>query len=166
MESVQYKMSTPAGGLYLVASPKGIQKILFHRQTEPMIQKLDPMKPAHRWLSRAIDELNEYFEGKRKKFEFPLDLQGTDFQKKVWMRLRKIPFGQTCSYKDIAVGIGKPGATRAVGNANGQNSVCIVIPCHRVIAADGSIGGYSGGLQFKRRLLKVEGIQLKGESHV
>lgn len=165
MESIQYKMSTPAGRIYLVASPNGIQKVLFHRQPEPMVQKLNPAKPAHRWLSRAVRELSEYFEGKRKTFEFPLDLQGTDFQRKVWMRLREIPFGQTCSYKDIAVGIGKPGATRAVGNANGQNSVCIAIPCHRVIAADGSIGGYSGGLQFKRRLLKVEGIQLKGESH-
>ena len=85
-----------------------------------------------------------------------LDLEGTTFQKKVWAQLSKIPYGQTCSYKDIAKGIQNEKAVRAVGSANGKNPACIIVPCHRVIAHNGSLGGYSGGLKMKKTLLEIE----------
>src|SRR4030095_12293191 len=100
--------------------------------------------------------LKEYFSGVRHDFDLPLDIQGTAFQKRVWEQLRRIPYGKTASYRDIARMIGKKTAYRAVGNANGKNPLCIIVPCHRVIAADGSLGGYSGGLKIKTQLLKLE----------
>jgi methylated-DNA-[protein]-cysteine S-methyltransferase len=102
--------------------------------------------------------LDEYFDGRRKRFDIPFSLSGTNFQKQVWKELSKIPFGKTVSYKDIARKIKNPKAVRAVGSANGKNPMCIIIPCHRVIAADGSIGGYSGGITNKQKLLRFEGI--------
>ena len=104
----------------------------------------------------AKRELKEYFSGKRKKFSVPLNAQGTAFQKSVWNQLSKIPYGKTVSYRDIAIKIKNKKAVRAVGTANGKNPFCIIIPCHRVIAADGSLGGYSGGIQFKKKLLALE----------
>lgn len=105
-------------------------------------------------------QLEEYFAGKRKQFDIPLAPEGTPFQQKVWKQLQRIPFGKTASYKDIAVKIKNPGAVRAVGSANGANPLPIVIPCHRIINANGAIGGYSAGLSIKRQLLKIEGISL------
>ncbi|MGQ9654313.1 MAG: methylated-DNA--[protein]-cysteine S-methyltransferase [Thermodesulfobacteriota bacterium] len=104
----------------------------------------------------AIEQLREYFEGKREEFDLPLDLRGTRFQLRVWRALQAIPFGETRSYKDIAFEIGHPGAFRAVGQANGRNPVPIVIPCHRVLRSDGGIGGFSSGLDIKARLLAME----------
>ncbi len=89
-------------------------------------------------------------------FSVPLDMEGTAFQRKVWTRLRKIPYGQTCSYKDIAKGVNHERAFRAVGTANGENPLCIIVPCHRVISSDGTLGGYSAGLSIKKRLLDLE----------
>jgi methylated-DNA-[protein]-cysteine S-methyltransferase len=104
----------------------------------------------------AAKQLLEYFEGKRKDFSLPLDPQGTAFQKKVWSALSEIPYGETRSYKDIAVRVGSPKGFRAVGGANHNNPISIIIPCHRVVAADGGLGGYGGGLQIKTLLLGLE----------
>jgi methylated-DNA-[protein]-cysteine S-methyltransferase len=103
-------------------------------------------------------QLQEYFKGDRKVFSVNLLLQGTDFQKKVWKQLMKIPFGETASYKDIAASIGRGKAARAVGNANGRNKIPIIIPCHRVIAADGSLAGFGSGIWRKEWLLNHEKI--------
>ena len=102
-------------------------------------------------------ELDEYFGGTRKSFDHPLELDGTDFQRAVWNELLAIPFGELISYGQLAERLGKPGASRAVGSANGANPVPVLVPCHRVIAAGGALGGYSGGLDKKRTLLELEG---------
>lgn len=109
---------------------------------------------------RAAAQLTEYFAGKRKVFDLPLEPHGTEFQKKVWQALREIPYGTTCSYGEIAAKIGNPKASRAVGGANNKNPIAIVVPCHRVIGANGSLVGYASGLQTKEALLKLEGILL------
>ena len=106
-------------------------------------------------------QLNEYFIGKRRKFTIPLRLEGTEFRLKVWNALLQIPYGETWSYGELAGFIGRPEAARAVGGANGRNPIMILVPCHRVIAADGSIGGYTGGgPEIKRKLLCMEGVDI------
>jgi len=104
----------------------------------------------------AIQQLLEYLDGKRSEFELPLDLRGTDFQRRVWDALLAIPHGQTRTYAEVARAIREPAAVRAVGTANGSNPCAIVVPCHRVIASGGKLGGYGGGLPLKRRLLALE----------
>lgn len=104
----------------------------------------------------AIEQLNEYFTGKRKEFDLPLDPSGTPFQKKVWAALQQIPYGETRTYKQIAQAVGNDKASRAVGMANNKNPIAIVIPCHRVIGANGSLVGYAGGLHIKESLLELE----------
>ncbi len=105
----------------------------------------------------VIAQLGEYFEGKRQSFELRLMLWGTDFQRSVWQELQAIPYGTTISYKTLATRIGNLAAIRAVGRANGQNPVPIIVPCHRVIGADGSLTGFGGGIALKEALLKLEG---------
>jgi methylated-DNA-[protein]-cysteine S-methyltransferase len=112
------------------------------------------------YLKECIEQLDEYFRGERKVFSVKLKLQGTDFQKKVWNQLIRIPYGETVSYKDIASLIGNPNAVRAVGNANGQNNLAVIIPCHRVIGSNGSLTGYGGGIWRKEWLLKHEQANL------
>jgi methylated-DNA-[protein]-cysteine S-methyltransferase len=107
-------------------------------------------------IKKAAGQLEEYFEGKRKKFDLPLALHGTDFQVTVWKALQKIPYGKTISYGELAAMIGNPKACRAVGMANNRNPIPIIIPCHRVIGKDGSLTGYAGGLEMKRTLLEIE----------
>jgi O-6-methylguanine DNA methyltransferase len=104
----------------------------------------------------AISQLLEYLEGKRTAFDLDLDLRGTPFQKRVWAALLEIPYGETRSYQEMARAVGNPRAVRAVGAANGANPVSLVVPCHRVIASDGTLGGYGGGLELKARLLAME----------
>jgi methylated-DNA-[protein]-cysteine S-methyltransferase len=104
----------------------------------------------------ALSQLQEYFDGRRRSFTLDLSLTGTPFRQKVWRALTTIPYGQTSSYRDIGRAIGQATAARAVGNANGANPIPIVIPCHRVIASDGSLGGFTGGLGIKRALLDLE----------
>jgi O-6-methylguanine DNA methyltransferase len=108
-------------------------------------------------LQPYVSELEEYFAGKRREFTFPLDLRGTDFQRSCWRALLSIPYGETRTYADIARAVGKPNAFRAVGMANNRNPIAIVVPCHRVIASDGTLCGYGGGLDVKRKLLELEG---------
>ncbi|MFA7108427.1 MAG: methylated-DNA--[protein]-cysteine S-methyltransferase [Sphaerochaetaceae bacterium] len=105
-------------------------------------------------------QLNEYFTMTRKEFSIPLKMEGTNFQKKVWQELTEIPYGQTCSYQDIAIKIGKPKACRAVGGANNKNPIIIIVPCHRVIGKNGSLVGYGGGLDLKEKLLTLEKANL------
>lgn len=102
-------------------------------------------------------EIGEYFSGKRRKFSVPLSASGTTFQQQVWAALRRIPFGKTCSYGELAAELGKPDASRAVGRANATNPICLIVPCHRVIGADGSLTGFAFGEDIKRRLLEHEG---------
>jgi methylated-DNA-[protein]-cysteine S-methyltransferase len=118
--------------------------------------------PAHAWsagdtvLEATVRQLDAYFAGRSEKFDLPLGLDGTPFQRLVWSALRDIPYGETRSYAQLAAAIGKPSATRAVGAANGRNPIAIVVPCHRVIGANGSLTGFGGGLERKKFLLNVE----------
>ena len=107
-------------------------------------------------LDKALKQMNEYFSGERKKFDLPLYFEGTEFQKSVWNELRKIPYGTTVSYKDIAEGINNEKAVRAVGNANNKNKIMIIVPCHRVIGKSGKLVGFAGGLDKKEFLLEHE----------
>lgn len=148
-----YSYRSPFGPLRLVGDEDGLTHLLTVGQPAPegAIQGETPL------LRRAARELDEYFARKRKSFTVALTPKGTPFQQTVWAALRTIPYGQTVSYTDVAKMIGKPSASRAVGGANGKNPIPILIPCHRVVAADGSLGGYSLGLEMKRRLLELEG---------
>lgn len=107
-------------------------------------------------LKEAFNQIEEYLDGKRFHFDLPLLAKGTEFQQRVWSELRKIPYGETRSYKDIAIAIGNPKASRAVGMANNKNPLGIVVPCHRVIGSNGSLTGYAGGLGVKEKLLYLE----------
>jgi methylated-DNA-[protein]-cysteine S-methyltransferase len=147
----QRKISTPTGDLYLVASDTGLRQIFWDEQ--PVAMGRSDV------LDAAAAQLTEYFAGKRTHFDLPLEAEGTEFQRRVWQELQRIPYGKTISYRELARRIGKEKATRAVGTANGRNPLCIVIPCHRVIAADGTLGGYSGGLDKKVSLLGIEGVR-------
>ena len=149
----QWKYKSKFGNLFLVASSEGLRGIYWNKQDAEMIKSLSESKI----LNSAVKELDLYFLGKMKVFKTQFDLEGTSFQNKVWNELLKIPFGETCSYQDIAFRIHHPKAVRAVGSANGKNPICIMIPCHRVISKNGSLGGYSGGLAFKKKLLALEG---------
>lgn len=113
-------------------------------------------------LRQARRELAEYAKGRRKRFEVPFELEGTHFQCEVWNALFAIPWGETRTYGEIARALGRPGAARAVGAAAGRNPLPVIVPCHRLVAAGGGLGGFSGGLEVKRKLLGLEGIRLKG----
>jgi methylated-DNA-[protein]-cysteine S-methyltransferase len=145
----QYAMKSQIGMIYLVASAKGLQGVYLRKQSVPLITTLSSKEPTVKILALAAKELEEYFQGKRKSFKVPFDIIGTPFQKKVWNALSTIPYGKTVSYKDIAEKIKNKKAFRAVGTANGKNPLCIIVPCHRVIAADGTLGGYSGGYRSR-----------------
>jgi methylated-DNA-[protein]-cysteine S-methyltransferase len=149
-----FQFDFPIGPLTIVSSNHGISAIHFGK-----IEFEDGMHSAEpdQLIWQCAIQLHEYFSGKRKAFDVPLDPQGTGFQKSVWNELMKIPFGKTVSYLDIAKSLGDPGKIRAVGGANGKNPIAIIVPCHRVIGSDGSLTGYSGGMDKKRWLLQFEG---------
>ena len=119
-------------------------------------RRLTMVEGSSRFIDQMVSEVGEYFEGKRKEFTLPLDLHGTPFELSVWNELLKIPYGDTRSYGELADILGKPGAARAVGRANGANYLPIIVPCHRVIQEDGQLRGYGGGLWRKRFLLDLE----------
>ena len=156
MKIQQYEFQSGLGKIHLVASDRGLCGLYWEKQDHPIIDKLRTDIPAHGFLREAARQLGEYLEGKRREFDLELDFAGTPFQESVWKALRGIPFGATLSYKQLAARIGNPNAVRAVGTANGRNPLCIIIPCHRVIASDGSLGGYVGGLPIKAKLLALE----------
>lgn len=148
-------MDSPIGNLLICAEDEHITKILFfHSEDDYGLKKAERKRTP--LIEKCILQLNEYFEGKRKDFDLPLKPSGTAFQLKDWAALQKIPYGKTCSYKDIAIAIGNEKACRAVGMANHNNPISIVIPCHRVVGADGSLTGYGGGLHIKKYLLELE----------
>lgn len=143
-------MDTPIGGLRLHAQAGLLTAIDF--DAEPQRQRVeDPV------LDQAERQLSEYFDGKRTEFDLPLASEGSEFQKKVWAELRRIPYGETATYGDIARRLGyEPVISRAVGVANASNPLPIVVPCHRVIGSDGKLTGYAGGIDRKRVLLELE----------
>lgn len=151
------RAASPVGPLFLAASEKGLVRLEF----DSRMQEIDPaatrLQESREVLAPYVGELEEYFSGRRRVFSFPLDLRGTEFQLKCWRALSDIPYGETRTYRDIAQAIGHPRAFRAVGMSNNRNPVAIVVPCHRVIASDGSLCGYGGGLDIKRKLLELEG---------
>jgi methylated-DNA-[protein]-cysteine S-methyltransferase len=146
--------------LRLVASVSGIRAIELSvgqaRRPIPQGERND----ANGLLLEAARQLRAYFAGELREFQLPLDMQGTAFQKRVWLQVAAIPYGETRSYLQIAQALGSPRAVRAVGAANGANPVPIVVPCHRVIGANGNLVGYGGGLALKQRLLELEGARL------
>jgi len=160
---------SPVGPLFLAASKMGLVALEFDKRLphQPTIRP-NPRDPrvesdAVRFEESAnaasiyIRELAQYFSGQRREFSFPLDLRGTEFQLACWRALLAIPYGETRTYADIARAVGRPRGFRAVGMANNRNPVAIVVPCHRVIASDGTLCGYGGGLETKRKLLELEG---------
>lgn len=156
MKTLQWMLKTEVGPLYLVASDQGLRAVIWKKRPDPMAESLDSQEPRVQILAKTVLQLREYFAGKRTEFDLPLDVEGTEFQKKVWTQLARIPYGKTVSYRDVARKIKNEKAVRAVGTANGRNPLSIVVPCHRVIAADGTLGGYAGGLPVKTRLLALE----------
>jgi len=156
--SLFYKeIKSPVGKLKLIASAHAIVAVLCERERPGRVKLQAPMlAPEHPILIETERQLTEYFTGARTAFELPIEPRGSDFQKKVWQALRKIPFGQTRSYLDLARALGSSAASRAVGRANGKNPLSIIVPCHRVIGSDGSLTGFAGGLETKAALLALE----------
>jgi methylated-DNA-[protein]-cysteine S-methyltransferase len=149
---------TPVGALTLIASDQGLRAILWPKLSPARagIHPIPRRTPDHPILMQTAAQLDEYFAGSRPTFDIPLDLHGTRFQLAAWRSLGRIPFGTTTSYGRQAAALGIPKAARALGAANGANPVCIVLPCHRVIGADGSLTGFGGGLPTKQWLLDHE----------
>lgn len=147
MKSIYY-YDTLIGKLGIVGDESFIYEISFFKRDYPIQENI--------LIKKCYKQIEEYFNGKRKEFNLPLYIEGTDFQKKVWNTLLEIPYGQTRSYQDIAVMINNEKAVRAVGNANNKNKIPIIIPCHRVIGKNGHLVGYAGGLEVKEKLLGLE----------
>lgn len=150
-------LSSPVGTIEITGNEQGIRSIEFMSDPSHPITG----EPVHPSLQAAHTQLQEYLDGERKEFDFKLDPAGTDFQKKVWNELQRIPFGKTMSYLQLAEKVADKLATRAVGSANGKNPIAIVVPCHRVIGHNGKLTGYAGGLWRKEWLLQHEGILAK-----
>lgn len=142
-------MKSPLGWLKIVVDDKGLKEIDF-------VYKRGKQEDKHKNITLVKKQLEEYFAGKRMKFKLPLSVSGSEFQTKVWRELARIPYGGVVRYADVAKWIGQPRASRAVGNANGKNPIPIVVPCHRVVASAGGLGGYSAGIDRKKWLLSHE----------
>jgi methylated-DNA-[protein]-cysteine S-methyltransferase len=156
LDVVSYSIvESPLGAMILAGTSAGLIEINF-------IQGRTTRSPDSHWrlndqlLSRAIEQLRDYFQGNLREFDLPLDLRGTPFQVEVWTALKAIPYGVTISYAELARRVGRPSAVRAVGAANGKNPISIVVPCHRVIGSNGSLTGYGGGIEKKAALLELE----------
>ena len=153
------RMDSPAGRLLLAATDQGLRFLLFDRGKLPKKSRKDEL-----WIESPEklfpyqEQLRAYFQGKLHEFTCKLDLIGTEFQKKCWNALLAIPYGKTCSYAEIAKQVGSPRAFRAVGQANHNNPIAIIVPCHRVVTSSGTLGGYGGGLEIKDKLLRLEGV--------
>lgn len=164
MDVIVARVPTSAGLFGAAVTPQGLARLTFPDE---------PVEFCHGWVRRwapgarvvesgpalepVAEQLAAYFDRRLKAFDLPLDMRGTPFQREVWQALTSIPFGQTRSYAQIAAQVGRPQAVRAVGAANGANPVPIIVPCHRVIGSNGTLTGYAGGLELKRRLLELEG---------
>jgi O-6-methylguanine DNA methyltransferase len=158
MEILYYShLQSPIGPLGIAVSDTGLLAVEFDVGLFPYKNKTMAGELSQAETRPYVHELQEYFAGARRQFTFPLDLRGTPFQLKCWRALLDIPYGQTRTYADIARAVGSPHGYRAVGLANNRNPIAIVVPCHRVIASDGTLCGYGGGLEVKRKLLELEG---------
>jgi len=147
-------MDSPIGTIEIQTSTEGITQIIFSGTEKKAIK-------TNKITRYCKQQLTEYFRGARKTFDLPLDPKGTQFQKSIWACLIQIPFGKTISYRDIADMVNNPKAVRAVGGANGRNPIGIIVPCHRVVGANGTLTGYAGGIERKLWLLEHEGIEIK-----
>lgn len=144
--------------LDVVISEKGIREIIINiKSSGSILNSATQISSDDQKVVNAFKQLKEYFSRQRKEFDLPLEFSGTDFQKKVWDQLTKIPYGEVITYGELANRLGDKNLMRAVAAANGANPIPIIIPCHRVIGADGSLTGYGGGLDVKRKLLELEG---------
>ena len=160
------RFESPIGPLFAASSERGLVYLeLNHASGRGFAGWLRVAAPGRRAVEGfapnrvAVTQIHEYLEGKRRRFELPLDLRGTAFQREVWEELLRIPYGETRSYAEVARAIGRPSAVRAVGTANGANPIPLIVPCHRVVATGGKLGGYGGGLPLKARLLALEGSE-------
>lgn len=156
-ESRRVALDSPIGRLVVEASDTAVLHI---ELPGPSTRRMDTVTRPLGVLADATAQLREYFAGRRRSFDLPLELSGTPFQRAVWEALADIPYGCVISYGELAAMVGRPRAFRAVGQANGANPIPIVLPCHRVVASGGRIGGYGGGLPMKRRLLALEGVDI------
>lgn len=154
-------LRSPIGVLTLIASSEGITHVLFEGKEPADVGLLDDLREVDDdvALEAAAVQLLEYFSGDRQVFDLPLDLGGTEFQRDAWLALARVPYGETRTYGEQAEAIGRPGAFRAVGAANGRNRIPVILPCHRIIGADGSLTGFGGGLGVKQKLLDLEQAQ-------
>lgn len=160
MKSYSYLKTQTLGDLLLVANDTHLVGIYFpNHKNGPGLPKDWQLNPKHPVLKQAGAELQEYLNGKRTSFSVPFSFEGTDFQQAVWRQIAAIPFGETISYTELARRAGKPEALRAAGTATGRNPISIIVPCHRVIGKNGGMGGYAGGLDRKKKLLKAETSQ-------
>ena len=168
-ETIRYAMlDTPLGRMLVAATGKGICRLTFDEDVAALKRRFPnaAIVPADTAMASLISGVLRAIETPTAAPDLPIDVAGTAFQEAVWRELRKIPVGETRSYADIAAAIGEPGAVRAVGTANGSNPVAVLVPCHRVIRSDGTLGGYAGGLDRKRRLLAAEGAGWKEQGNL
>lgn len=160
------QLHAPFGVLTIVASDDGLRCVMFDKEVHPKtfagMTVVDDT--SHPVVARTVQQLNEYLQGTRMSFDLPLDVRGTEFQMHAWNALAKVPYGTTASYAQQAASIGRPTATRAIGAANGRNPVAVVLPCHRIVGADGSLTGFGGGLPVKKWLLDHEASVLHSRS--
>ena len=162
MQLVYMYMDSPVGALKLVAHDQALVAVMWDNEDHKRVRLAELIKNIqHPMLLKVKQQLEQYFAVQRQQFDLPLDFQGTDFQQQVWQALLTIPYGETRSYKDIALQIGNEKAVRAVGAANGRNPISIIAPCHRVIGSGGALVGFAGGLDKKQILLSLEQGQIQ-----
>ncbi len=162
MQLVYMYMESPVGALKLVAHDQALVAVMWDNEDHKRVRLAELIENIqHPMLLKVKQQPEQYFAGQRQQFNLPLDFQGTDFQQQVWRALLTIPYGETRSYKDIALQIGNEKAVRAVGAANGRNPISIIAPCHRVIGSGGALVGFAGGLDKKQILLSLEQGQIQ-----
>jgi methylated-DNA-[protein]-cysteine S-methyltransferase len=161
MQLVYMYMDSPVGALKLVAHDQALVAVMWDNEDHKRVRLAELVEDRqHPMLHKVKQQLEEYFAGQRQQFDLPLDFKGTVFQQQVWQALLNIPYGETRSYKEIAVQLGNEKAVRAVGAANGKNPISIIAPCHRVIGSSGALVGFAGGLDKKQILLNLEQSQI------
>ena len=161
MQLVYMYMDSPVGALKLVAHDQALVAVMWDNEDHNRVRLSELIEDRqHPMLHKVEQQLEQYFAGQRQQFDLPLDFQGTTFQQQVWQALLSIPYGETRSYKDIAIQLGNEKAVRAVGAANGKNPISIIAPCHRVIGSSGALVGFAGGLDKKQILLSLEQSQI------
>lgn len=158
-----HELPTPLGPMLAAADASGALVRLSFRDgayARDPLAGLGATTPAPERLARVAEQLDAYFRGELREFDLPLAPRGTPFQQRVWDELRRVPYGGTVTYRELAARVGRPAAARAAGRANATNPLPVVIPCHRVVGVDGSLTGYAGGIHFKRALLTLEGAAI------